>query len=151
MKSTKVVIFDWNRTLYDPERQKLLPEALNLCRKLSVNGIILVIISRGEPERKREIAASALAQYIFAISVEKEKSLRQFRRILRKFPATLTFVVGDRVNEEIRMGNRLGLTTIWLQKGKFRKEVPQNNAQLPSFTIKSLAEVWPIVSPNGED
>lgn len=148
METTKVVIFDWLRTLYDPERQRLMPGALKLCLKLSANGIALIIISRGEPKRKKEIKESALAQYCLAISVEKEKSLRQFRRIVKRFPAgTPTFVVGDRVKEEIRMGNRLGLITIWLQKGKFRKEVPKNNAELPSFTIRDLGEVWSIIFP----
>lgn len=148
MKTAKVVIFDWMRTLYDPEREKLMPGALDLCRKLASRGVILAIISRGEPERKRQIRASALINYCPMVSVEKEKSLRQFRRTVTRFPPGADFfVVGDRVKEEIRMGNFLGLTTIWLEKGKFRKEVPETFGEQPNFTIRSLSEVWSIIFP----
>ncbi|MDP2874053.1 MAG: HAD hydrolase-like protein [bacterium] len=154
MKTTKVVIFDWLRTLYNPERQKLMPGALRLCRKLATRGVTLGIVSRGEPrptgvpERKRQIRESAVAKYCSTLSVEKQKSPRQFRRILKKFPAgTTTFVVGDRIKEEIKMGNLLGLTTIWLKKGKFRKEVPTSACERPDFVIKNLAEAWPIIVP----
>lgn len=148
MKRTKVVIFDWMRTLYDPERQKLMPGALSLCRKLKARGVSLAIVSRGEPERKGQIKASSVAKYCSAISVEKEKSLRQFRRIVKRFqPNADFFVVGDRVKEEIKMGNSLGLTTIWLKKGKFRKEVPETFSEQPNFTVRSLGEVWSIIFP----
>ena len=48
------------------------------------------------------------------------------------------YVIGDRVKKEITLGNALGYETIWLNKGKFKKESPSNAKEIPRYTILSL-------------
>ena len=57
---------------------------------------------------------------------------------------TNSFVIGDRVRYEIKIGNILGFQTIWLKLGKFSVEKPQSNEEKPDFTILSLKEILKI-------
>ena len=52
-----------------------------------------------------------------------------------------TVVVGDRVKEEIKYANQLGLKTVWLRKGKFAGELPDSTEEKPDITITDLREL----------
>ena len=49
-------------------------------------------------------------------------------------------VVGDRTHDEIRAGNRLGFTTVWLRRGRFADEEPALGER-PDYEIRYLAQL----------
>ena len=53
-------------------------------------------------------------------------------------------VVGDRLKKEIKIGNKLGMKTIWFQSGKFASELPETEEEKPVHIITHLLEVLEI-------
>lgn len=47
-------------------------------------------------------------------------------------------MVGDRVKIDIYGAKRVGMKTIWLKKGKYSKEKPENSMEEPDITIDSF-------------
>ena len=54
--------------------------------------------------------------------------------------------VGDRVREEIRVGNELGMRTIHVLQGRFRNEPPGNPMERPGFTVKRIFQIPTILN-----
>jgi FMN phosphatase YigB (HAD superfamily) len=57
-------------------------------------------------------------------------------------PSREIAVVGDRIREEIALGNRMGMRTVWYRAGKFADELPEGEDQEPWATVTSLDDVW---------
>lgn len=138
----KGIIFDFNRTLYDPDLDELVPGAKSVLKKLKERGYKLFLVSHGS-YRKSLISELGVENYFDKIVISKEKSLEDFKEVTLNSNLTIkeSFVVGDRVKGEIRIGNILGFNTVWLKKGLFAQEVPENLEEFPDFTIADLEEV----------
>src|SRR3989344_1325729 len=117
------IIFDYNRTLYDPETKSFYPGAVALVSALALKHE-LYLISRREPERANYLEQSGLKELFTDIAFVEEKTVALFQRFAGGDKNTV--VIGDRVTEEITIGNRLGLRTVWLKQGKFAAELPSN-------------------------
>jgi len=144
---SKAIIFDYNRTIYDPESGSQYPEVQDLLAELRKRGFKTFLISKGDEERRMQITELGLLSLFDDITVVKEKSREDFQRYIELCPAgTKVYVVGDRVRKEIRFGNELGAKTVWLKKGKFSDELPEDDSEKPHFTISSLNEVLDILS-----
>lgn len=147
LKQKRIIIFDFNRTLYDPEADVLLPAARRVLAVLRRRGFSLFLVSRASNSREALIDNLGIRHYFEKIIISSRKSLDDFCSLLVGQPVDdiNSFVVGDRVREEINFGNRLGLNTIWLQRGQFAQELPQTVDQEPNHTIKNLREILKIV------
>jgi FMN phosphatase YigB (HAD superfamily) len=67
-----------------------------------------------------------------------------FKKILEKHQVKNpkeVFVVGDRIDSEIKYGNRLGMTTVYLNRGKYSAIKPRDENEIPNFKIQSLEEL----------
>ncbi len=140
----KGIIFDFNRTLFDPERKALVSVALPLLKELQQKGYKLCLISRKTVEERREdISRFGLDQYFMHIVVVEEKEKQHFEECIAamKLQPEEIAVVGDRVRSEIYFGNILGMRTIWFKSGKFAKEEPRQKEEEPEYVIKDLKEV----------
>ena len=62
----KIIIFDFNRTLYDPDQQCLVADARLVLQALRERGFSLCLISRAAPSRKELITELGLDQYFLA-------------------------------------------------------------------------------------
>ena len=142
----KTVIFDFNRTIYDPEQETLLPFAQALLTTLKANQFNLFLITFGGKQREKTIKDLNLSKYFKSIVLTKNKQVA-FRKINKKFKLTkkLTFVIGDRVREEIMLGNQYGYTTVWFKNGRFKNEMPVDRAGQPDFVITKLRQVLSLV------
>lgn len=142
-----IIIFDFNRTIYDPESNCLLPGTELVLSILLKRGFILYLISRAAESRKELIEKLNISKYFKNIIVTPQKSKDDFNNILGKEDVIRerSFVVGDRVREEIKIGNQLGLNTVWLQRGKFASEFPQNLDEQPTYIIKELKDFLEVV------
>lgn len=137
----KTVIFDFNRTLYDPDREQLMEGAIELLEHLKEK-VGLALIAKGDDKRREQIKQLNLQQYFPVIIIDENKNVGYFRKCMEYFDARPeeTFVIGDRVKKEIRFGNEIGATTIWFRDGKYKDELPDNGVETPKHTIKNLKE-----------
>lgn len=137
------VVFDLNRTLYDPEADVLLPGAIDVLHALTEDGHVLHLISRHEPGRNEILDRYGLEPYFSSVRFVDEKSATQFRNVIAGVDRA--YVVGDYLHEDIRFGNQAGAKTIWLKRGTFadmRAEVADDR---PWATIDGLLEVLELV------
>jgi FMN phosphatase YigB (HAD superfamily) len=139
----ETVIFDWKRTLYDPESKSLISGAIDALQYLGASGIKLYLVGKDptnemtdEPER---LGVSGYFQVVqFVTETKTDDDLGQF---IDPEKPDHTAVIGDRVRSEIAVGNRLGAQTIWVQNGKFAAETPKIPEQSPDYTITDISEL----------
>ncbi|MBU0766463.1 HAD hydrolase-like protein [Patescibacteria group bacterium] len=142
----KAIIFDFNRTIYDPESGSLHNGSLECLKSLSEKHTLFLVAKGGE-DRKQLIQSLDIEEFFRAISVQEEKNIEQFQECEKMLDAdTNWFVVGDRTRKEIKYGNLCGMTTIWFKNGKFAEEAPQNQDEDPNFTIAQLFEIADIIN-----
>lgn len=143
----KIIIFDFNRTLYDPERRVLLDDALMVLQTLQQRGFALYLLSHAVPWRVRLLDEFGLRQYFTKILMSEQKTLGQVQEIIEHAKADLSqsFMVGDRIKSEISLGKLVGLKTIWVRRGKFSDEVPENNDEQPQYIVQSLKALLTII------
>ena len=143
----KIIIFDFNRTLYDPDGKALVPGALSVLKKLRKRSFVLYLISHAAPSREHLITALGLDQLFSKIIISYGKRIGDFRNIIDKNTSLdQSFVVGDRIRKEITIGNRLGMRTVWLKSGKFEGEEPRNENERPDFIIEKIESVLKIIT-----
>lgn len=132
------IIFDWKRTLYDPESHTLCEGAQELLTYLESQKIEMILVGKGQPETVQDVIHLGIARYfskIFFVGTTKSKEL--FSPFISE-PSLDTYVIGDRVRSEIEIGNKLGTTTVWIQSGTFATEQPESDLQKPTHTFSSL-------------
>jgi FMN phosphatase YigB (HAD superfamily) len=139
----KIIIFDFNRTLYDPEKQALIPGAVETLAQLKSQGFTLHLVSMAADSRHELIKRLGLDQFFRTITLCQKKTLALFQQIVDAEPITKaeSFIVGDRVTQEVWFGNELGLVTIWYRNGKFAHELPQTPAEHPVYTTSDLNQI----------
>jgi len=128
----------------------LFPGARALLRALRRRGVHVVIATFGDPATQqakvralgldREPAVDAIEYADLSNIVTKEAV---FRRILREYerdPKKI-LVVGDRPSSEIRAGNQLGMHTVRLRHGEFRRLEPQGREERADHEIRDLREL----------
>ena len=140
----KAVIFDFNRTLYDPETGAFVPGAIKCVEALKKDGALLFLIGKGTNERAELISELGLHRYFDEIIIKEEKELADFEYLKKKYPEADFYAIGDRVKKEIRFGNACGFKTIWLKRGKFASELPEGPGEKPWKTIGDFDELLPL-------
>jgi len=131
---------------------KLYPRVLPMLKKLRKKGLKLVLITSGIYERQwKKIKILKLEKefdLIYVHDFEKDVSkFGKFKKAMDNFglkPRNIV-VVGDKVSSEIRMGNRLGATTVRLLKGRFSKMKPRNELEEPDYTINNIPDIVPLL------
>jgi FMN phosphatase YigB (HAD superfamily) len=136
------ILFDYNRTLFNPDAVALYPGVVDMLKNLSAKAT-LFLVSLGKPGRSDVFEQLGIASFFKKVAFVEEKTEEAFRDILGE-PDT-TFVVGDRLKGEIRIGNVLGYTTVWVKQGKFSEEIPSAQEK-PAFTINDIRELEKIIS-----
>jgi len=142
------IIFDYNRTLFNPDTNKLYVGVAKLLAKISRKHE-LFLISQNEPKRKDRIYELKIEKYFKQIVFVQEKTVRIFRDLIQDKHKVL--VVGDRVSREITIGNKLGYITVWIQQGKFSINIPTKSQEQPDYTIRNLLELENIISKHEKE
>ena len=143
----KAIIFDYYRTLYNPEEKEVSKETLQLLQRLKEKGLRLALISKKEQGREEEIKASPFFSFFSFVCFCEEKKVTDLETACRvlKVSKEEAIVVGDRVKKEITVGNQAGIKTVWLKKGKFAEEVPTKDTDTPTYVITQLNEVEKVI------
>jgi FMN phosphatase YigB (HAD superfamily) len=137
-----IIIFDYNRTIFNPETNSLYDGVLKLLESLYLNHS-LVLVSKDELGREVMLKNMGIAKYFINTIFVKEKTVEVFKSLVKNDEKIL--VVGDRVRGEICIGNQLGFITIWVAQGKFANEIPQNENEIPNHTIEEIKQLNKII------
>ncbi len=142
----KAIIFDYNRTIYNPENGSVFPGAIELIQEYKDAGFKIFMVAKGGSERKKQVADLDISYYFEKVVIEPEKTKEDFIGIMRECEKDTEFyVVGDRVRKEIKFGNQCGMTTIWLKNGKFASEEPGEKIEQPDYIISELEKMREII------
>jgi FMN phosphatase YigB (HAD superfamily) len=136
------ILIDYNRTLYNPETNTLYEGVQETLKALSKDNE-LILISRNEPNRERRLQELGIEEYFTKIAFVAEKNSTLFNELLVGEKKAL--VIGDRIREEISIGNELGLITIWVRQGKFNGETPRYQEEEPAFVVGDMREVSDLI------
>lgn len=142
--SQSIIIFDFMRTLYDPETGGLIPGANMLLEKLQQSEVGLLLVTQKEGQRAELFLKLQIIHFFKHIHLVNDKQAA-FRLIKQQYKNHELWVVGDRVRGEIRYGNELDMVTVWYKQGHFAGEVPAHPAETPDFTVTDLSEVAPLI------
>ncbi len=141
-----LVIFDFNRTIYDPDKKKLFSDSIKVLKELQKRGYRLALIAKGSEGRSGLIGELGIGKMFEAIRICSEKTEKDFLEIIAELGERKdrTFSVGDRAKSEIAISKKMGLKTIWLRKGKFADEKP-DESEKPDHIVESLAGILEIL------
>lgn len=137
------IIFDYNRTVYDPDTEQLFPGVLEMLENLEKDHE-LFLISMNELGRKDALSKLGINRYFNRVTFVDEKTEEAFVSLVKNISDTM--VVGDRTADEIRIGNALGCVTVWVRQGKFGKEMPLSKQEEPNFIIDKITDLKKIIS-----
>ena len=146
MIKIKGIIFDFNRTIYNPETEKLTEGARELLEKLRTAGYKLAMVTGAKEGTTRatlikDLGLESLFDHVeVAENHKSEQNFKDCYEHLGLQPEEIA-IVGDRVKREILIGNKLGMTTIRYKSGKFRDELPETEMEQPNHIIKRLKDV----------
>ncbi len=141
----KVIIFDFNRTLYDPTKKELSYNALHILKHISKE-FYLILLGKGDIKRRQIIKELNIEKYFKSIYIVKEKNIEQLIDIKNQFPKkTIFYTIGDRIKKEIFLWNQVWFKTIWYKNWDFSIEWPEIKSKEPWRTIKNLEEIISII------
>jgi len=135
----KTVIFDFNRTLYDPDTGALVPGVRELLDTLASNDYQLHLVSRFELGRTVALEELGIADAFKTTSFVSDKT-ETIGRLVANASGD-SYVVGDYLYDEIRAGNRAGARTVWFKQGRFADLVPETSEDQPWRTVRDMSEV----------
>ncbi len=133
------IIFDFNRTLFDPETDALLEGAALVLATYQSEGKELHLISRKEKDRDGTLDRLGIREFFASVSFVEDK--HEALRLRIGSSTGPVYVIGDHLHTEIRFGNRYGAKTVWLKRGRFSHLLPETDEDIPWRTIGSLEEL----------
>lgn len=155
---SKIFIFDLDDTLYDTSTRldsvtpnfpamKLYPDAKVILENQTIKKIL---VTHGEKETQdKKIDVLKIRGYFGEIYICENRfdKLDCFKKILEKHKIDNpkdVFVVGDRIDSEIKYGNMLGMTTVYLNRGKYMDLKPKDKNEVSEIKIQSLEELMAL-------
>lgn len=137
------IIFDYNRTLFNPDSGDVFPGVFRLLKTLAPKHE-LFLITLDKPERKSSAAITEMAPFFKDVVFVERKTVSVFQTIVGQDKNVL--IIGDRLEDEIRIGIKLGLPTIHV-RGKtpprLKRFFPRK--QRPTHTVPSIDAVLEII------
>lgn len=154
-----VLIFDLDDTLYQRygivgndysglENIQLYSGVRELLGKKEVKK---VLVSKGEPLiqfKKMELLGIKNSFDLILICSTDEDKRDCFIQVKEKFLGYECWVIGDRVDSEIRQGKALGMKTILIRQGKYASLMPKDGEEAPDIELKDFQELFEVLSLN---
>jgi FMN phosphatase YigB (HAD superfamily) len=146
----KAIIFDWGRTLYDPDASGLYVDANCVIGTLAARYQLAIVALATDGNFRRRFEAlerCGVKQYFAPILFDTTNKDDLYEAALAELglPPSAVAVVDDRVVRGVRWANRRGAMSIWLRRGKFAEEFPNIETGSPRHTITSLSELSRIL------
>lgn len=124
------------------------PDAIQTLQELESAGCARFLVSIGRVGRQQNkidrLGVAPLFDRIF--NAGPPSYAYWFEEILNNhgLDPSEVVVVGDRAQDEIRAGNQLGLTTVWLKRGRFA-DVEPGEGDRPDYTVRFLSQISTLV------
>jgi FMN phosphatase YigB (HAD superfamily) len=144
-KPHTIILFDLDDTLFDSTNQPkdtgdnwpihIFEEWRPL---LESKDFTHILVTRGQQAlQDRKIDILGIRKYFSKIYIcEKyEDKYDEFNKVKDLFPDVRIIVIGNRIDNEIRYGNMLGLTTIHIKHGKHKNIVPSDQYEIPTHAL----------------
>ena len=145
-----LVIFDFYRTLYNPETGKENEGASEILSILNCSKIKTCIVSSkelGNENREKLIEQQPFVKFINQVYfIDVNNKEKKYQQAIEDFNCSqsTTLVVGDYLKYDIIPAKEIGCRSIWFRNGKFANTIPENFI-LPNYTITDLKDVIDIV------
>ena len=136
----KTIIFDFNKTLYNPETDALYADAMMTCEMLRSRGYRLLLLSQQKSERSELITKMGLSTVFERVVLTTIKDISSFERLLDGLEVVSVTVVGDGLDREIRIGSELGYRTIFVDRESGEKQ-PSRYTNAAWRTITELHHI----------
>lgn len=143
----QAIIFDWIGTLVDRNNGPY-SWSKEVLSTLSPKYRLGLISKRSDPEKGRmELEKFGLSEYFDSVVIARRKTIAEFIKCMNQLDVSHagTHVVGDRTIREIRIGNQIGCTTYWIQRGEHSHELPNRRTGEPSYRINSVKDLLEIL------
>ncbi|MEN9626333.1 MAG: hypothetical protein RL557_661 [archaeon] len=126
------------------ETLKIFPDTKKVLNALKKD-FKLVLLSQGSPrQQERKIDVLGIRVYfdllLFPQMGEKKKYFERLSKQLEVKPEEI-LVVGDRIDNELKIAKSMGMKTVRLVHGKYASLQPQEKDERPDFEIKNLSEL----------
>ena len=154
-----LIVFDLDDTLYDKTGQVAAHSQWQDAEKIvplpGVKGFlnsfrgkkILLTKETEQGLQTKKIEALGIKKFFDKVMIchsdDEKKALLE--NIKQDFPNEEIWVVGDRIDTEIRFGKELGLKTIRLKHGKYKDLTPKNKYEVPDYEITSFRELKKVL------
>lgn len=143
-KNTQAILIDFNRTIFDPNTNRLYPRAVEILKYLA-QSYDLYLISKMESDRMEKLEVLGIKDLFVKAYFVEEKTEKLFEEILQTYDKKHSYVIGDVVKNEISIGIKIKTNTIWVRQGKFKDiELPSWHEK-PTHIIKELEEIKNII------
>ncbi len=136
-------IFDFSGTVYDKRSGDFVEGAKEALEYLFRRYPLALISKSGGRKKRTLISSLGLDRYFMSVLVVDEKRSADFLKcasVMGVLPENIA-VVGDKVTSEIRIGNLLGMKTIWLKRGKYAGLFPSSKDEEPDVIITDLLQL----------
>ncbi len=127
------------------------PGTVQMLKKLRKDYKVALITNGLKSRQDRKIDLLGIRELFDMITVVDAETgiskMQAFSYCLRHFDCSGSEAVsvGDRLISEIKIGNIMGMFTIRLLKGKHRKAVPTNDAEVPDYEIEKVSDIPDII------
>ncbi|MCX6767391.1 MAG: HAD family hydrolase [Candidatus Micrarchaeota archaeon] len=149
----KAIVFDFNRTLFNPDEGALEEGAVGILEELSKKFLLGLLSKKGEGNRLELFNELGIRKFFKVVKVVEEKNEAIFMECVRELGVEPreTLAVGDQIKKDVKYSKALGCTTVWFRKGKFAEIVPENAGEEPDYTIRDLRELPSVVRSLSSD
>ncbi len=131
-----------------PEIEPFL-DAIKVLSALRKKGIKLVLLTFGKEKRQRnKIEKLGIEKYFDKVLItnypEKDKPLIEILNEFKVKPNE-TLVLGDKIFSEIKIANKLGITTVQYKHGRFKDVLPEDKYEYPDYKVNKHSQLLSIV------
>ncbi|HEY4488395.1 MAG TPA: HAD hydrolase-like protein [Candidatus Paceibacterota bacterium] len=141
----RAVIFDLNRTLYDPIGDELYPGVRQMLEDLR-GKTRLFIYSKRTGDRSGLMKRLQLGEHFEACYFHEHKTPENLSVLLTDHALTpqSCIVVGDLVDSELRAAGELGIETVWARHGIEPIELPPET-HMPTYSADTMADLHKLL------
>ncbi len=158
-----LLLFDLDDTLYSRSQQlpdnytekdlveiSLFPGAASLLKQKTIGpkNLTKILVTKGDRQlQQQKIKTLGIEPHFQRILIcPKDEDKKQcFKNAIKEFPDKEVWVIGNRLDSEIRYGKELGLKTIYLCHGKYSSLQPQDAYEVPDYEVEHFEDVLRIL------
>lgn len=145
------------RKPFIPSRLEVRPGGLEVLKHIHAeeikNPLLLFLVTQGDiKSQMQKVEAMQIAPYFRGVyyvdPYSGESKHNAMAEIINKYNLSPAHVlsIGNRLDNEIATGKRLGMQTCFMEYGEHRNSLPMEPNQIPDFKIKTLNELFHLLT-----